>query len=106
MVEVFHDLVGGRFEVSEIDQQSDVVQLLAPSVDLDLVIVPVQVLALPLIPAQLVRGREIAFDHYFVECRHITGCPELLLESPCWHRDFSLPPRMKVLERIYYTPLS
>src|SRR5687768_2500382 len=47
MVEVFYDLIRGGLEVNEVDQQSDVVELLAAGVDLDLVIVTVKVLALP-----------------------------------------------------------
>jgi len=40
----------GGFEVAEIDQETDVIQLLAACVDLDLVVMAVQVLALPLYP--------------------------------------------------------
>ena len=56
VIEISHDLVSGRFEIDEVDQESDVVQLLAARVDLDLVIVTVQVLTLPFVPPQLVRG--------------------------------------------------
>ena len=38
---------------------------------LDLVIVPMEVLAFSLIPTKLVSTREMAFDHHFVKGRHI-----------------------------------
>ena len=56
VIEILHDLVSGRFEIDEVDQESDVVQLLAARIDLDPVIVTMKVLALPLVPAQLMRG--------------------------------------------------
>ena len=70
MVEVLYDLVGGSLQITEVDEQADVVQLLTPSIDLDLVIVTVQVLALPLITAQLMRRGEVSLDHDFEESRH------------------------------------
>lgn len=50
MVEVFYDLVRRRFQVTKIYQQPNIVQLLAASIDLDLVIVPMQIFALSLYP--------------------------------------------------------
>lgn len=53
VIEVCNDLVGSRFEIAKIDEQTNIIQLLAAGENLDLIIVPMQVLALPLIPAQL-----------------------------------------------------
>ena len=70
VIEIFNDLVGRFLEIAEIDKQADVIQFLAAGKDLDLVIVAMQVLALPFVAAQLVGGGEIAFDHYFKKRRH------------------------------------
>jgi len=75
MVEILDDLVGGRFKIAEIDEQANIIQLLTACVDLDLVVVAVQVLALSLVPTQLVRRREVALDHDLVERRHTRIIP-------------------------------
>ena len=65
VVEIRYYLVSGALKIAKIDEQPDIVQLLTPGKDLDLVIMAVQVFTFSLIPAQLMCGREIAFDHYF-----------------------------------------
>jgi hypothetical protein len=67
MIEIFDDGVGRFFQIDKIDQEADVILLFAFRKYLEPIIMAVKVLALSLVAAQLVRAREIAFDHYFVK---------------------------------------
>ena len=70
MIEIRDQLIRGVLQFDEINQQPDVVQFPASSIDLDLIVVAVEVLALPFITAQLVRAGKVALDHYFEFSRH------------------------------------
>lgn len=70
VIEVGDYLISGGFEIAEIDQKAYVIEFPSAGKYLDLVVVAVQVLAFPFVSAQLVRRREIAFDHYLVIRRH------------------------------------
>lgn len=54
VVEIPDDLIGGLFQVDKVYKQADIVKFRAFCIDLDLVIVPVKILALALVPAKLV----------------------------------------------------
>src|ERR1044071_9451546 len=70
MVQVLDHLIRRRFELDKINQQTDVVQLTPSRINLNAVIVAVQVFTLPAVAAQLMRAREVSFDHYFKLSRH------------------------------------
>jgi hypothetical protein len=70
VVEIFNNLVRRLFQIAEIYQKPDIIKLRAFGINLDLIIMPVQVFAFPFLTAQLMRRREIAFNHYFIKRCH------------------------------------
>src|SRR5215510_4111235 len=65
MIQIHHDFIRGRLQLDEIHQQSYIVQLTTACIDLNLVIMAVQVLALTFVTTQLMRTRKVALNHYF-----------------------------------------
>src|SRR5215217_7510203 len=70
MIEIRHDLIRRRFQLHEINQQADVIQLTSARIDLNLVVVAMQILTLAPVAAQLVRAGEIPLNHHFECSRH------------------------------------
>jgi hypothetical protein len=70
VIEIVNQFISRRLQLNKVDEQPNVVQLATASVDLNLIVVSVQVFALPLVAAQLVRAREVTFNHDFKLSRH------------------------------------
>src|SRR4029079_10533236 len=66
VVEVINDALRRIFQLAEIDEQADVVELVTAHVDFDLVVVTVRVLALPTVPAQRMSARKLHLDRALV----------------------------------------
>src|SRR5262245_44081637 len=65
VVKIFNNSPSRGFEVFEINQQTDVIELSAANVDLNSVVMSVGILAFSVITAQSVCRRESHLDHYF-----------------------------------------
>src|ERR1043166_1879090 len=81
MVQVGDNFIRGCFQFHKVDQQSDIIQLTATRVDLDLVVVAMQILTLPFVTAQLMRAREVSLNHYFELSRHNQPEDKILARS-------------------------
>ena len=56
VVKILYDLIRCRLKLHEVNEQTDVIQLAPARVDFNLLVMAVQVLALPLVAAQLMRA--------------------------------------------------
>jgi len=70
VIEISHQIIRRFLQFDKINQQSNIVEFSPARVDFDLLILSVQVLALPLLATQLMRAGKVSFNHDFKLSRH------------------------------------